>query len=112
MKLVSQHISAFVLVAFVVMITDLTGLYGALAGDETTNSVAVGCHSTDVPSDWEHDEPCSSDSVVPCHFCAILIVLSFEKIADEISANARFLPVAAANHIAGVDPDPPKTHFL
>lgn len=112
MKNLSRHISALVFLAFVTMIVDVIGIYEAGAHEDATASTVVGCHGTESPSDWENEEPCTSSSVVPCHFCAILITLFFESFAEEFQALNDRRPQYFTDTIAELDSDPPKTLLL
>lgn len=109
MKRVAQHTSALVLFAFFAMITDLAGLYEAIVADDTGVSLMTGCHSAEMPADWEHDEPCDPDSVLPCHICAILNLEFFETPAAEPETLDAASPVALEDAITAADPDPPKS---
>ena len=109
MKWVAQHISALVLFAFFAMITDLAGLYEAIAVDDTSVSVMTGCQSSEMPADWEHDEPCDPNSVLPCHMCAILDLELFDAPAAEPETLDAVVPVALEDAITTTDPDPPKS---
>jgi len=112
MKNIPQHISALVLLAFVAMIVDVVGVYEAVADEGAPASASMGCHGAESPTDWEHEEPCTSSSVVPCHFCAILITLSFQNSADEFQALNDLRSQCFTDNIAELDPDPPKTLLL
>jgi len=112
MKNLPHHISALVLLAFVTMIVDVIGVYEAGAHEDATASTVVGCHGAKPPTDWEHEEPCTSASVVPCHFCAILITLFFESSAEEFQALNDRRPQCSTDTIAELDPDPPKILLL
>lgn len=109
MKWLAQYISALVLFAFFAMITDLAGLYEAIAVDDTSASVMTGCHSAEMPADWEHDEPCDPDSVLPCHICAILGLELFNAPATEHETLDAAAPVALEDATTATDPDPPKS---
>lgn len=83
-----------------------------MAVDEASPVMSAGCHSSEMPSEWEHDEPCSPTSVVPCHLCAIIITLPV-LLLDEMHA---VKPDPHAQSLVDVlqpaDPDPPKTSLL
>lgn len=112
MKWGAQHISALILLAFVAMVTDLAGLYEAIADDDTSVSVMTGCHSSEIPADWKHDEPCDPDNVLPCHICAILDLELFGAPAAEHETIDPAVPVALEDAITATDPDPPKSLLL
>jgi len=109
MKNLPQHISALVLLAFAVMVTDAFALYPVAASDNAEYVVmAVGCHSIEMPSDWDHDEPCTPDGVQPCHICAVLIELPVGTATDATHALG-YNPITSLNSvITENDPDPPK----
>ncbi|WP_262696037.1 hypothetical protein [Kordiimonas aquimaris] len=112
MKNIPQHISALVLLAFVATIVDVIGIYEAVAHEDAPASASMGCHGAEPPTDWEHEEPCTGTSVVPCHFCAILITLSFQNSAEEFQAQSDRRLQYFTDTIAELDPDPPKTLLL
>lgn len=112
MNSLSQHISALLLLAFTAMIVDVIGIYEAVAHEDATASTVMGCHDASPPIDWEHEEPCTSSSVVPCNFCAILITLVVESSAEEFQAWNNSRPPYFTDNIAELDPDPPKTPLL
>lgn len=108
MKWVAQHTSALVLFAFAAMITDLAGLYEAIAVDDASVSVMTGCHSSETPADWEHDEPCDPDSILPCHICAILEPVFFGAAGQEHEKLHASALAALEDALTAADPDPPK----
>ncbi|WP_286829264.1 hypothetical protein [Kordiimonas sp. UBA4487] len=111
-KLISQHFAAVVLFAFVAMITDLAGLYEAVAVDDTNTPVMTGCHSTETPADWEHDEPCDPDSILPCHMCAVLDPMIASVSPDDHEALNPAALAALEDTLTTSDPDPPKPSLL
>lgn len=112
MKRFTQHLSALVLVAFFAMITDLAGMYEAVAANNTDISAMTGCHSTEMPTDWEHDEPCDPDSILPCHLCAVLDPMIVDVSPDDHDALEPATLAALEETLTTSDPDPPKPTLL
>ncbi len=107
-----QHISALVLLAFVAMIVDVVGVYKAAAHEDAPVSASMGYHGAAPPTEWEHEKPCTSNSIVPCPFCAIPITLSVESAAEEFQVLNDRRPHYFIDSIAEHDPDPPQKNLF
>lgn len=105
---VRRYIYLLVSFAFVKTVSNVAGLYQAVANGDKVRAISVGCHNSDTQYNGQHDELCSSGSVVPWHMCAILIALPYTKLGQNPQTLNDLQLNRLVDYVVGAEPDPPK----